>query len=120
MAKRILIIEDDPGILELLELIFESDGYIVDASLTGKTVNEIMQLNPDLLVMDVRIAGYKLRGDEICSELKAFIPPNGIPVMLLSAERNLEEIARACHSDSYMKKPFDVDQLLQAVGKFWS
>ncbi|CAM4372277.1 Response regulator receiver domain-containing protein [Pedobacter westerhofensis] len=119
MAKRILIIEDDPGILELLELIFESDGYIVDSSLTGKSVNEIMKLNPDLLVMDVRIEGYKLTGDEICAELKAFIPPNGIPVMLLSAERNLPEIALACNSNSYMRKPFDINDLLETVGKFW-
>lgn len=119
MAKRILIIEDDPGILELLELIFESDGYTVDASLMGKSVSEIMKLNPDLLVMDVRIEGYKFTGDEICAELKAFIPPNGIPVLLLSAERNLPELARACHSDSYLKKPFDLDELLETVSKFW-
>ena len=51
MAKRILIIEDDPGILELLYFIFEMEGYIVDGFLTGKTAEDIVLLAPDIIIL---------------------------------------------------------------------
>ncbi len=115
MAKRILIIEDDPGILELLYLIFETEGYIVDGFLTGKTAEDIVSLTPDVIILDIRIEGYAKTGDQICSDLKALIPPYGTPVLLLSAEKDLVRLAKECLSDSYLSKPFNVDALLAKV-----
>lgn len=115
MAKRILIIEDDPGILELLHLIFETDGYIVDGFLTGKSAEDITHMRPDVVILDIRIEGYEQTGDEICASLKAIIPPNGIPVLLLSAEKDLAKLAKESLSDAYISKPFNVDHLLEKV-----
>ena len=117
MAKRILIIEDDPGILELLYLIFETEGYAVDGFLTGKSATEITLLKPDLIILDIRMQGYQKTGDQICADLKAIIPPYAIPVLLLSAEKNLQMLAANCFSDAYMSKPFDVDLLIAKVGE---
>lgn len=115
MSKRILIIEDDPGILELLQLIFEDEGYLVDAFISGKSALDITAFSPDIIILDIRIAGYDQTGDEICAELKAILPPYTIPVLLISAENNLYQLARACKSDGYMAKPFNVERLLEMV-----
>ena len=117
MAKRILIIEDDPGIMELLQLIFETEGYVVDSSLKGMTTTEITLLSPDIIILDIKIQGFASTGDEICAALKAIIPPCGIPVLLLSAEQNLKQLAEACLSDAHLGKPFDIDVLVDKVGK---
>jgi len=115
MVKRILIIEDDPDILELLKLIFEIEGYLVDGFLKGHTADEITLLKPDLIILDIRIEGFAKTGDQICADLKALIPPYITPVLLLSAEANLAELAACCLCDGYMSKPFDIESLLNKV-----
>ncbi|MGA9649261.1 response regulator transcription factor [Pedobacter sp.] len=115
MSKRILIIEDNPEILELLHLIFEGAGYLVDGYLFGKSAVEIILLECDVIILDIRIEGYEQTGDQICADIKALIPPFTTPILLLSAEKNLSELALACHSDSFMSKPFDLDKLLNRV-----
>ena len=115
MSKRILIIEDDPGILELLQLIFEDEGYLVDAFITGMSALNITAHSPDIIILDIRIAGFDQPGDEICAELKAILPPYTTPVLLLSAENNLAQLAQECKSDGYMAKPFNIAHLLEKV-----
>jgi two-component system response regulator VicR len=115
MAKRIVIIEDDPNILDLLTYLFKADGYDVSAFATGMSAAEIGTLKPDVVLLDVALVGYPKTGDQICSELKALLSTSRIPVLLLSAERNLQAIANACHSDAFLCKPFDIDELLDKV-----
>lgn len=115
MAKRILIIEDDPCILEILQLIFQEEGYLVFAFLDGKSALSIVHLCPDVISLDVRIAGYEKTGDQICADLKSILPPCSVPVLLLSAEAGLAQLALACKSDDYLAKPFDVGKLIEKV-----
>jgi len=117
MVKRILIIEDDPGILELLYFIFETEGYKVEGFLKGKSAADITLLKPDLIILDISIEGFAQTGDQICADLKAIIPPYTTPVLLLSAENNLSQLAAACFSDSFLAKPFDLDTLLNRVSE---
>ena len=112
MEKRIVIIEDDRDILELLTIIFTQDGYHVSPFSTGKTATFIGELAPDIILLDINIIGYERTGDQICSELKALMLTSKIPVMLLSAEKNLEQLSKVCQSDAFMAKPFDIDLLL--------
>ncbi|CAH0276724.1 Transcriptional regulatory protein TcrA [Pedobacter sp. Bi27] len=117
MIKRILIIEDDPGILELLHLIFETEGYAVEGFLNGKSAAEIILLKPDMIILDIKIVGSVQTGDQICADLKATTPLYITPVLLLSAEPDLPELSAACFSDSFMAKPFDLDKLLNRVAE---
>lgn len=115
MSKRILIIDDDEDILDILHVIFRDEGFNVVVSNTGEAANNIHIINPDLILLDVRIAGSEKRGDQICAEIKANYPENKLPVVLVSAETDLEMIANQCGADFYIKKPFDIYDLLLKV-----
>jgi two-component system response regulator VicR len=115
MAKRIVIIEDDTDILELLVYLFENEGYQVSSFTKGREAREISQLMPDVVLLDVNLAGSAKRGDQICSELRKLDLTVPFPVMLLSAEKDLATLAAACMADGYMAKPFDIDNLIAKV-----
>ncbi|RZM22393.1 MAG: response regulator [Pedobacter sp.] len=114
MNKRILIIDDDEDILDILNAIFRDEGFDVVISNTGEAASHIHVIHPDIILLDVRIEGSPKRGDEICAEIKAQYPGDKYPVVLVSAETNLEVLANECGADFYIKKPFDIyDMLLQ-------
>jgi len=113
MAKRILIIEDDPDILEILDIVFQDEGYDIISSRNGMSADEIEIVHPDLVLLDVRISGFEKTGAQICEELKALT--NSLPVLLLSAESNLNHIATQCGADGHMTKPFEIAGLVKKV-----
>ncbi|WP_461790576.1 response regulator [Pedobacter sp.] len=110
--KRILIIEDDPDILDILDIIFVEDGYEVITNATGMLADEIAVINPDLILLDVRISGFQMTGAQLCWELKSLPQTKDMPVVLLSAERDLHRLAEEAHADAMVNKPFDIEQLL--------
>jgi DNA-binding response OmpR family regulator len=117
MAKRIVIIEDDPNILELLVYLFESEGYKVNPFATGRSADEIGLLMPDVVILDVSLVGSPQRGDQICSEIKKLLSTSKLPVILLSAEKDLESIAKNCFADAFIGKPFDIDDLVNKAAQ---
>lgn len=108
MAKRILIIDDDEDMLEMLRIVFQTSDLDVVLSDKGMTGNEIKVMHPDLVLLDVQIKGYILTGDEICKEIKSRSDLTHIPVFLISSERDLEQLAVACEADGYFSKPLDI------------
>lgn len=115
MNKRVLIIDDDEDILDILHIIFRDEGFNVVVSSTGEAADHIHIINPDLILLDVRIDGSPKRGDEICAEIKASYPGHKLPVVLVSAETDLEMLANQCGADFYIRKPFDIYDLLLKV-----
>jgi len=117
MNKRILIIDDDEDILDILNTIFRDEGYDVIISNTGEAANHIHIIHPDIILLDVRIEGSPKRGNEICAEIKAEYPDSKLPVVLVSAETDLAMLANECGADFYIKKPFDIYDILLQVKK---
>lgn len=115
MAKRIVIIEDDPNILELLVYLFENEGYHIFSFSQSQTAKHIQTLLPDVILLDVNLVRSVSQGNNVCTELKALLATSRLPVMLLSAERNLSVIAAQCQADSFLCKPFDIDELVEKV-----
>ncbi|MCQ6959136.1 response regulator [Mucilaginibacter aquariorum] len=120
MSKRILIIDDDEDILEILNVIFQEAGYEVILSNTGVAAGHIEEIRPDLVMLDIRIAGSNKSGTEMCRELKSNYETKNLPVMLISAEANLHQIAKDCAADAYISKPFDINDLLLQVKEYLS
>lgn len=118
MSKRILVIDDDEDILEILNIVLQEEGYDVVTSNTGESAEQINIIHPDLILMDVRIEGSAKRGNEICAELKQQYKEVPMPVILLSAEAGLEMLANECGADFYINKPFDIFQMLGQVKRF--
>jgi two-component system response regulator VicR len=118
MAKRILVIDDDEDILAILDIIFGEEGYERILCRTGTTVEHMKILHPDLILLDVRITGFNKTGAEICAEIKAQLELSNIPVLLISAEADVEMLANGCGANGYVSKPFDIYHLLTKVKEF--
>jgi two-component system response regulator VicR len=118
MGKRILVIDDDEDILEILHIIFQDDGYNVAISNSSEAAERIHELSPDLILLDINITGSAKNGAKICAEVKERYPSRQTPVVLISAEMDISIIARECGADSFVRKPFDIYQLLMQVKKF--
>lgn len=120
MKKRVLVIDDDRDIVELLKIVFRDSGHEVLFSQIALDLQEINVLHPDLVLLDVRIKGFSRTGADICKELKTHPETKELPVILCSGEYNLAEIARQCMADMYLPKPYDIMGLLFQVNKYLS
>ncbi len=116
MDKRILIADDDAGITEAVKLLLEDEGYQVEVSLSGTEIKQLDQPLPALLVLDVWMAGED--GREICQYLKSQERTRAMPIILFSANQNVEQIAQEAGADDFLLKPFDLDDLLNKIEHF--
>ena len=112
MTGRVMVVDDEPAILDVLRLILEDDGYEV---VTATRQDEIRtdQTRPDLILLDIWLSG--VNGKEICRQLKGDPATRHIPVILVSANRDTAAIAEDCGADGSISKPFDLDAVLDLV-----
>jgi len=115
MLKKILVVEDDSHILEILTYILESDGYEVVQSEDGQACEHLLKILPDLILMDIRLKPPGQNGDMICLRLKSKSATRCFPVQLLSAEIGLQALSKACGADGFISKPFDLGVLKEKV-----
>ena len=120
MAKKILVIEDDKDIRDTIVYILEEDGYEVLSSGDSKILRKVTEHNPNLILMDNWLTEWKsdANGQQLSKELKTNPQTKHIPVIIISAVNNIKEIAEEGLADSYLKKPFDMTELLDLVKKF--
>src|SRR5215469_5630578 len=113
--RKILIVEDDPDIVLALTTILEDEGYVVVAIDSGKHLAENLPPSslPDLILLDMLLSGQD--GREIARQLKADPTTRHIPILMLSAYPTIEQEAKAVGADSFLAKPFELDDLLASV-----
>lgn len=116
MHKKIVVVEDDNDILDLMQYILEDEGYQVLAAGKVENVDAIMEHQPDLILLDDRMPGEF--GNSICAKIKTNPDTQHIPVILVSATRNLERVAFECKANDFLPKPFDLDELLTLVKQY--
>ena len=111
--KKILIIDDDQGNLEVMALIFLEVGYRVEAvSCEAELWKVIDSFYPDLIFIDILLGGTN--GVELCSRLKQHLGNNKLKIAILSAcDKNLEAAEQDSCANDYISKPFDVDQIME-------
>ncbi|MEP7252289.1 MAG: response regulator transcription factor [Ginsengibacter sp.] len=114
--KKILVADDDQGIVDVMQILLEDDGYEVITTLDGKKVKALCQQKPDLVFLDIWMSGVD--GKTICQELKADISTRSIPVIMFSANRDTKEIALECGADDFILKPFEISDLLALAHKY--
>ena len=113
---RILIIEDNPDIKEILDYILQDEGHEVISASDGDILNSLDSINPHLLLMDEILAGQ--RGSKFCRKLKNDNSTKNIPVVLISAMSQIKTIAAECGADDYIEKPFNLDTLTEVISRF--
>lgn len=116
MKKKILIADDDTAIVDALQIMLEGEGYIVKTAQESEIFKTVISEKPDLLLLDVWMAG--LDGREICKQLKSDPKTQNLQVILLSANKDLSKIANESGADSYIEKPFEMDQMLEKISYF--
>jgi len=110
---KILVIEDNPDIKEVLDYILQDDGHEVVTCTDGTSINELDRIMPDIILMDEILAGS--RGSALCLRLKSNEATRHIPVVLISATPNLQSTAEKCGADAYIEKPFNIDALTDII-----
>lgn len=118
MGKKILVVEDDPTSLKLLELILSKEGYEVVAASNGLEGLRMAKLDsPDLVVMDVMLPG--LDGFEVCHRLRSEAATAGLPVLMLSSKRQKSDIETATKvgANAFLPKPVDRTEFLSKVSE---
>jgi two-component system, OmpR family, alkaline phosphatase synthesis response regulator PhoP len=118
MAKRILVVEDEPRILAVVRKRLEVAGHRVITAMDGIEALQVARREkPDLIVLDLMLP--RKDGYEVCVELKADPACSPIPILMLTARIQDQEINRgmASGADGYMLKPFDGKQFADRVAQ---
>ena len=112
--KRLLVVDDEPDILEFLQIILEEEGYEVVTSDKGEYLEHLHNGElPHLILVDVLLSGKD--GREIVKYLKRNPETKHIPIMMFSAHPSAEETARQAGADDFLAKPFQIEVLLAKI-----
>jgi len=120
VAKKILVIEDDRDIRETIAYALEENNFEVVLSEDAKILKSINSIKPDLILLDNWLTDWKsdANGQQLSKELKNNPKTKHIPIIIVSAVSNVKEIAEAGEANDYLKKPFDLNELIRIVNKY--
>jgi len=113
MNERILVIEDDPAILKMLQRGLGFEGYTVDLANEGRSgLNLAREHHPDLVILDWMLPG--MDGLEVCRRLRLV---GSLPILMLTAKDTIQDRVQGLDAgaDDYLVKPFDLDELLARI-----
>lgn len=113
--KKIMIIEDDPAIQDVLGLLFTRAGYQTAAYADGELIFEGAFDIPDLFVIDKQLSGVD--GLAICKHLKSQPATWQLPVIILSASPHFLSQIKLAGADAFLEKPFSNNDLLQLASR---
>ena len=120
MQKTILIIEDDKYIREPLKELLESEGYFVLCAENGEEGLNVLHKNdgekPNLILLDLMMPvkdGFQFREEQLASSLIAHLP-----VVVMSADGNLNAKSKKLTAQAYLKKPIDIDEVVKVVKQY--
>jgi CheY-like chemotaxis protein len=116
MEKSVLICDDDADILEVTKTILSLRGYRVETMMnTDDLVNRVKEFMPDVILMDLWIPD--IGGGEATKLLKADAETSNVPVIIFSANNDIEKVAKNAGANDYLRKPFEIADLEQIIAK---
>ena len=116
MSKRVLLIEDEPNIIQAISFILSRDGWIVDTHADGATaLAEVTRRSPDVVILDVMLPNRS--GFDILQDLRADPQTVELPVLMLTArgQKRDRELAERYGASEFMTKPFSNAEVLHSV-----
>jgi CheY-like chemotaxis protein len=116
MRKAILVVEDDPAIGDVLQLMLSDAGYTVELQRDGQAALQMTEPFPDLLLLDIRLSGTD--GRTICQHIKGKPATRHIPIILLSAQKETPYMAKDAGADDFLAKPFEMEEVLALVARY--
>lgn len=113
MKKKVLIIENDHDIRMLVSYLLEEEGFETFSSPEPKSLEQIQEFKPNLILIDEFINNQP--GHRFCLKIKQSEKLKDIPVIILSTADNIELIVEECKANDYIKKPFDIEVMVEKV-----
>ncbi len=116
MSRKVLLIEDEPNIIEAIRFLLSRDGWTVHTHANGSdAVEEVSRVAPDLLVLDMMLPGRS--GMDILRDLRADMATETLPVLMLTArgQSRDRDMAEKAGVSRFMTKPFSNTEVLSAV-----
>lgn len=112
--KCVYVLEDNANIADIIEFLLVEELYEVKVCKNANAFwKEMREHQPDLIVLDVILPDAN--GMDICTKLKKDVKTHRIPVMMMSGHNHLNKIKSKCDADSYIHKPFDLNDFMQRV-----
>lgn len=111
--KRVLAVDDDPNIVELINLYFSKEGYEVHTCGNGlEAVPKFREITPDVVILDLMLPGKD--GYDICREIRR---ESTVPILMLTARGDILDkvVGLELGADDYIQKPFEMKELLARV-----
>ena len=115
--KIVLVADDDTDLLQLVKMQLQRAGFAVQISLNG---NGIMKMaaegHPDVILLDIGMD--EISGGDICKKLKTYEKTAAIPIIMISANDNIEYVTHNCGANDYVRKPFNVQAIRDKISEF--
>lgn len=115
-SNDVLILDDDPEIVEALSLMLEDAGYLVRTLRSDDTLESLQENVPGVLLLDVWLSGRD--GRDICKYLKSQSATYRLPIILISANNNIHRLAGEAGADDSLAKPFSLQEVVAKVSKY--
>ena len=115
-TARILVIDDEPEISEIVETFLVESGYLVAVENSpSEAVEKARAFKPEVVLLDIMMPGVD--GYDICQQLKADPQFAGVPIIFLTGKDRTDDMGRSFRSggDMFIKKPFSCERLLEIV-----
>ena len=110
---KILVVDDDLDILEVLRFLLRKKGYeVILLSEAQKVFDTVDEAKPDIVLLDINLSGYD--GREICKYLKTVLNVS-IPILLFSANTTYKNSYKEYGANDFLEKPFEVKRLLNLL-----
>ncbi len=114
--KKILVADDDSGILDAMQILLENDGFEVLQTARGENIEMLCEQEPAVIFLDIRMSG--INGNVVCRNLKSNDKFKHIPIIMFSANSNSKQTSLDCGADGFIAKPFEISQLLKLAHKY--
>ncbi|MCX2475297.1 response regulator [Pedobacter sp. MC2016-05] len=111
MAKRIIVLEDDEGIRDVMHLILSMEDYDTTSYDSVNAFKNRESIQPDLFILDVMLPDGN--GIDVCRDLKGL--NHVTPILMMSANASRKDIEQGCAADGFIEKPFGINQVLDKV-----
>jgi len=116
MNNKIVVIDDDKDILDVIQFILAEEGYSVVVYDRLESLEKIYEQKPSLILLDNKLGG--IYSTDFCRSLKLNQLTKYIPVILVSASDSLEDISKECNADAFLSKPFDLKDFIKLVKRY--
>jgi len=117
MKKKILYIEDDPDMADIVAEIMQYEEYEVITD-SGKSMYKLLKNNNiGLILMDEGLSWCW--GSNLCRELRSNEETADIPIIMISAVREIDDIAQHCGANAYIRKPFEIYDVIDMVNNYY-